>query len=130
MKNTQKIYLHIRPKTEYMDKAFSQIEDLISRHPGAKTKIVGLGRDGTNAIITIELSIPRSNTHPSAVSALGFAEAVFSSLFDHVPCYCVEPTEAEVDYAEKFLARRARDNMPLLDDQLIILERMPDLENA
>lgn len=121
MKNVQKVYIHLRPRTHQATRVIAQIEDLMVIHPGANVCIAGLGNDEAHSTISIEIIVPRSNTNPVSVSGLYFAQAVFTSLFDYAPCYAAAPTEVERLNAERFMANRSRERTMLMDSERGIL---------
>lgn len=105
----QDVYMALRTEGQHLDRLFLQLEGLIESariKEGVNAGIVGLSDDGERTVITVKISVPRSNCDPVALACLNFAYKVNQSFFDHGTFYRGEPIPEESLSLASYLAFR------------------------
>lgn len=100
---TQNIYIYLRSPIKRLSVVVHQLQQLMHSHPGADVTLAGLGLEDDDALVSLGLVVPVSNSDPSAISALKFAHALNLSFFDYMPFYNKAPSPQEQEALQKFL---------------------------
>lgn len=100
------IHLSIRPRAKESVKAFEMLNSILDAYPAANGTLAGVGHDSRRVIFCMRFSVPVSNTDPGAIASIKCINAIFEKMFEYMPCYSAEPTEAEARAAESFLSTR------------------------
>lgn len=112
MANTQKplytLYLNVRPRIQEASKAYDTLQDIVARYPDVQTELTGVAHDSHRATFCFGFTVPVSDKDAAAINTLHCINAIFSSMYDYLPCYCAEPTDNEKNAAQAYLDHRLR----------------------
>lgn len=98
----QNIYMGIRIPANHLIKVIDQVQNSFGMYPGAQASLSGLSHDGDKITLTVQIVVPKSNTNPSAISAIQFAHHINESFYDYMPHHKEAPTVHEVDMLAAF----------------------------
>ena len=127
------VHVQLRPRRGATRKCLAALAALAAEHPEVALGISGLSKDDRVVKVTVAVDLgPRAGVakfSPQAQSAYAFVSAVFTTLFDHMPVYTAEPSEAERAAAAVLLDRVSapgRSDAPSLEHSpLVPMPRMP-----
>jgi hypothetical protein len=93
------VHVQLRPRRGATRKCLAALAALAAEHPEVAFGISGLSKDDRVVKVTVAVDLgPRTGVakfSPQAQAAYAFVSAVFATLFDHMPVYTAEPSEAE-----------------------------------
>ena len=126
------VHVQLRPRRGATRKCLAALAALAAEHPEVAFGISGLSKDDRVVKVTVAVDLgPRAGVakfSPQAQAAYAFVSAVFSTLFDHMPVYTAEPSEAERAAAAVLLERasgRRPDALSLEPSSLVPTPRVP-----
>ena len=103
------VHVQLRPRRGATRKCLAALAALAAEHPEVAFGISGLSKDDRVVKVTVAVDLgPRAGVakfSPQAQAAYAFVSAVFATLFDHMPVYAAEPSEAERAAAAVLLDR-------------------------
>jgi hypothetical protein len=101
------VHVQLRPRRGATRKCLASLAALAAEHPEASFSVTGLGKDDRVVRVTVGVDLgPRTAVarfSPQAQAAYAFVNALFTSLYDHMPIYTAEPSGAERAAAKAFL---------------------------
>jgi hypothetical protein len=93
------VHVQLRPRRGATRKCLAALAALAGEHDGASFTVTGLSKDDRVVRVTVGIDLgPRAGVakfSPQAQAAYAFVSALFTSLYDHMPVYTAEPSEAE-----------------------------------
>ena len=105
------VHVQLRPRRGATRECLAALAALATEHPEASFAVTGLSKDDRVVRITVGVELgPRAAVarfSPQAQAAYAFVSSVFTTLYDHMPVYTVEPGEAERAAAADLMARLA-----------------------
>ena len=105
------VHMQLRPRRGATRKCLAAVAALAAEHPEVSFAITGLSKDDRVVRLTLGVELgPRAGVvkfSPQAQAAYAFVSAVFTSLYDHMPVYVAEPSQAERAAAAVLLERAA-----------------------
>jgi hypothetical protein len=97
--DTVVVHVQLRPRRGATRKCLAALAALAAEHPSVGFAISGLSKDDRVVRVTVGVDLgPRlgvAKFSPQAQAAYAFVSAMFTSLYDHMPVYTAEPSEAE-----------------------------------
>jgi hypothetical protein len=106
------VYVQLRPRRGATRKCLAALAALAAEHEAASFAVSGVSKDDRVVRITVGIELgPRAaiaKFSPQAQAAYAFVSALFTSLFDHMPVYTVEPSAAERAAAATLLEAATR----------------------
>ena len=93
------VHVQLRPRRGATRKCLAALAALAGEHDGVSFTVTGLSKDDRVVRVTVGIDLgPRAGVakfSPQAQAAYAFVSALFTSLYDHMPVYTAEPSEAE-----------------------------------
>ena len=93
------VHVQLRPRRGATRKCLAALAALAAEHPELAFGNSGLSKDDRVVKVTVAVDLgPRAGVakfSPQAQAAYAFVSAMFTSLYDHMPVYAAEPSEAE-----------------------------------
>jgi hypothetical protein len=93
------VHVQLRPRRGATRKCLAALAALATEHPDASFSVSGLSKDDRVVRITVGVDLgPRTAVakfSPQAQAAYAFVSALFTTLYDHMPVYTAEPSDAE-----------------------------------
>ena len=109
--DTVVVHVQLRPRRGSTRRCLAALAELAGAHPGVSLTLTGLSKDDRVVRVTVGVELgPRAAVarfSPQAQAAYAFVSAVFTTLYDHMPVYAVEPGEAERAAAADLVVRLA-----------------------
>ncbi|WP_040337295.1 hypothetical protein [Candidatus Blastococcus massiliensis] len=110
------VHVQLRPRRGATRKCLSALASLATEHDDVSFAVTGLSKDDRVVRVTVGVDLgPRAGVakfSPQAQAAYAFVSAVFTSLYDHMPVYVAEPSQAERAAAAVLLERAAAGAAP------------------
>jgi hypothetical protein len=105
------VHVQLRPRRGATRKCFAALAALAAEHDQVPFAVTGLSKDDRVVRVTVGVDLgPRAGVakfSPQAQAAYAFVNALFTSLYDHMPVYTAEPSGAERAAAAAFLETAA-----------------------
>jgi hypothetical protein len=109
--DTVVVHVQLRPRRGSTRRCLAALAELAGAHPAVSFTLTGLSKDDRVARVTVGVQLgPRAAVarfSPQAQAAYAFVSSVFTTLYDHMPVYTVEPSEAERAAAADLMVRLA-----------------------
>jgi hypothetical protein len=99
--DTESVVVHVqlRPRRGATRKCLAALAALAAAHETVPFSITGVSKDDRVARVTVGVDLgPRAAVakfSPQAQAAYAFVSELFTALYDHMPVYTAEPSEAE-----------------------------------
>jgi hypothetical protein len=110
------VHVQLRPRRGATRKCLAALAALAVEHPAVSFAVTGLSKDDRVVRVTVGVELgPRlgvARFSPQAQAAYAFVSALFTSLYDHMPVYTAEPSQAERAAAATLLDTVARPALP------------------
>jgi hypothetical protein len=107
--DTVVVHVQLRPRRGSTRRCLAALAELAGVHPDVSFDLTGLSKDDRVVRVTVGVELgPRAAVarfSPEAQAAYAFVSAVFTTLYDHMPVYTVEPNAAERAAAADLMAR-------------------------
>jgi hypothetical protein len=107
--DTVVVHVQLRPRRGSTRRCLAALAELAGGHPDVSFDLTGLSKDDRVVRVTVGVELgPRAAVarfSPEAQAAYAFVSAVFTTLYDHMPVYTVEPNAAERAAAADLMAR-------------------------
>ncbi|MBB3083136.1 hypothetical protein [Geodermatophilus sabuli] len=107
--DTVVVHVQLRPRRGSTRRCLAALAELAGEHPDVSFDLTGLSKDDRVVRVTVGVELgPRAAVarfSPEAQAAYAFVSAVFTTLYDHMPVYTVEPSGAERAAAVDLVAR-------------------------
>jgi hypothetical protein len=107
--DTVVVHVQLRPRRGSTRRCLAALAELAGAHPDVSFDLTGLSKDDRVVRVTVGVELgPRAAVarfSPEAQAAYAFVSAVFTTLYDHMPVYTVEPNAAERAAAADLVAR-------------------------
>src|SRR3982751_1192734 len=105
------VHVQLRPRRGATKKCLAALAALAAEHEEVSFAVSGLSKDDRIVRVTVGVDLgPRTGVakfSPQAQAAYAFVSALFTSLYDHMPVYVAEPSQAERAAAAVLLERAA-----------------------
>jgi hypothetical protein len=109
--DTVVVHVQLRPRRGSTRRCLAALAELAGAHPTVSFTLTGLSKDDRVVRVTVGVELgPRAAVarfSPQAQAAYAFVSSVFTTLYDHMPVYTVEPGEPERAAAADLVARLA-----------------------
>ncbi|TFV64145.1 hypothetical protein E4P41_02580 [Geodermatophilus sp. DF01-2] len=109
--DTVVVHVQLRPRRGSTRRCLAALAELAGAHPAVSFALTGLSKDDRVARVTVGVELgPRAAVarfSPQAQAAYAFVSSMFTTLYDHMPVYAVEPSDAERGAATDLMARLA-----------------------
>ena len=109
--DTVVVHVQLRPRRGSTRRCLAALAELAGAHPTVSFTLTGLSKDDRVVRVTVGVELgPRAAVarfSPQAQAAYAFVSSVFTTLYDHMPVYTVEPGDAERAAAADLVARLA-----------------------
>jgi hypothetical protein len=119
------VHVQLRPRRGATRKCLSALAALAAEHDQVPFAVAGLSKDDRVVRVTVGVDLgPRAGVakfSPQAQAAYAFVNALFTSLYDHMPVYTAEPSGVERAAAAAFLESAAGGAVTAAD----VLESLP-----
>jgi hypothetical protein len=103
------VHVQLRPRRGSARRCLAALAELGSRHPEVSFALTGLSKDDRVVRVTVGVELgPRAAVarfSAEAQAAYAFVNTLFTTLYDHMPVYAVEPSGAERAAAVDLMAR-------------------------
>jgi hypothetical protein len=107
--DTVVVHVQLRPRRGSTRRCLAALAELAGEHPDVSFDLTGLSKDDRVVRVTVGVELgPRAAVarfSPEAQAAYAFVSVVFTTLYDHMPVYTVEPSGAERAAAADLVAR-------------------------
>ena len=107
--DTVVVHVQLRPRRGSTRRCLAALAELAGAHPAVSFTLTGLNKDDRVVRVTVGVELgPRAAVarfSPQAQAAYAFVSSLFTTLYDHMPVYTVEPGEAERAAAADLMAR-------------------------
>jgi hypothetical protein len=107
--DTVVVHVQLRPRRGSTRRCLAALAELAGAHPGVSFTLTGLSKDDRVVRVTVGVELgPRAAVarfSPQAQAAYAFVSSVFTTLYDHMPVYTVEPSETERAAAADLVVR-------------------------
>src|SRR5256885_7028102 len=101
------IHVQLRPRRGATRKCFAALAALAAEHDQVAFAVTGLSKDDRVVRVTVGVDLGLregvAKFSPQAQAAYAFVNALFTTLYDHMPVYTAEPSGAERTAAAAFL---------------------------
>lgn len=105
------VHVQLRPRRGATRKCLAALASLAAEHDEVAFTVSGLSKDDRIVRVTVGVDLgPRTAVakfSPQAQAAYAFVSAVFTALYDHMPVYVAEPSQAERAAAAVLIERAA-----------------------
>src|SRR5215204_7676747 len=105
------VHVQLRPRRGATRKCLAALAALAAEHDEVAFAVSGLSKDDRVVRVTVGVDLgPRTAVakfSPQAQAAYAFVSAIFASLYDHMPVYVAEPSQAERAAAAVLMERAA-----------------------
>ncbi len=103
------VHVQLRPRRGATRKCLAALAALAAAHEQVSFAVSGLSKDDRVVRVTVGIDLgPRAGVakfSPQAQAAYAFVSAMFTALYDHMPVYTAEPSDAERAVATDLMAR-------------------------
>src|SRR3954466_7034711 len=103
------VHVQLRPRRGATRRCLAALAALAAEHESVSFAVSGLSKDDRVVRVTVGVELgPRAAVarfSPQAQDAYAFVSAVFTTLYDHMPVYTVEPSAAERAAAADLMVR-------------------------
>jgi hypothetical protein len=93
------VHVQLRPRRPAVRKCLAALSSLAAEHPSVAFELTGLSKDDRVVRITVGIDLgPRAEVakfSATAQAAYLFVDGLFTALYDYMPVYVAEPSEAE-----------------------------------
>ena len=93
------VHVQLRPRRPAVRKCLAALAALAAQHPSVAFELTGLSKDDRVVRVTVGIDLgPRAEVakfSASAQAAYLFVDGLFTSLYDYMPVYVGEPSDAE-----------------------------------
>jgi hypothetical protein len=93
------VYVQLRPRRPAVRKCLAALVALAAEHESVGFALTGLSKDDRVVRVTVGIDLgPRAEVakfSDAAQAAYRFVDALFTGMYDHMPVYVAEPSEAE-----------------------------------
>jgi hypothetical protein len=93
------VYVQLRPRRPAVRKCLAALVALAAEHQSVGFALDGLSKDDRIVRVTVGIDLgPRTDVakfSPAAQAAYRFVDGLFAGLYDYMPVYVAEPSEAE-----------------------------------
>src|SRR5947209_5806883 len=93
------VHVQLRPRRGATRKCLAALAALAAEHESVSFAVTGLSKDDRVVRVTVGVDLgPRAGVakfSPQAQAAYAFVSELFTALYDHMPVYTAEPSEAE-----------------------------------
>ncbi|MCW2534498.1 MAG: uncharacterized protein JWQ26_197 [Modestobacter sp.] len=93
------VHVQLRPRRPAVRKCLAALSSLAAEHPSVAFELTGLSKDDRVVRVTVGIDLgPRAEVakfSATAQAAYLFVDGLFTSLYDYMPVYVAEPSEAE-----------------------------------
>ena len=93
------VYLQLRPRRPAVRKCLAALVALAAEHESVGFALAGLSKDDRVVRVTVGVDLgPRAEVakfSATAQAAYRFVDSLFTGMYDHMPVYVAEPSEAE-----------------------------------
>jgi hypothetical protein len=107
--DTVVVHVQLRPRRGSTRRCLAALGELAGAHPAVSFTLTGLSKDDRVVRVTVGVELgPRAAVarfSPQAQAAYAFVSSVFTTLYDHMPVYTVEPSETERAAAADLVVR-------------------------
>jgi hypothetical protein len=107
--DTVVVHVQLRPRRGSTRRCLAALAELAGAHPAVSFTLTGLSKDDRVVRVTVGVELgPRAavaRSSPQAQAAYAFVSSVFTTLYDHMPVYTVEPSETERAAAADLVVR-------------------------
>jgi len=107
--DTVVVHVQLRPRRGSTRRCLAALAELAGEHPDVSFDLTGVSKDDRVVRVTVGVELgPRAAVarfSPEAQAAYAFVSAMFTTLYDHMPVYAVEPGAAERAAAADLVAR-------------------------
>jgi hypothetical protein len=107
--DTVVVHVQLRPRRGSTRRCLAALAELAGAHPAVSFTLTGLNKDDRVVRVTVGVELgPRAAVarfSPQAQAAYAFVSSLFTTLYDHMPVYTVEPGEAERAAAADLMTR-------------------------
>jgi hypothetical protein len=121
------VHVQLRPRRGATRKCLAALAALAAEHPSVAIAVTGLSKDDRVVRVTVGVDLgPRlgvAKFSPQAQAAYAFVSEMFTSLYDHMPVYAAEPSEAERAAAASLLETAHPVTGPLDSLESAVLDR-------
>lgn len=97
------MYVQLRPRWAAQAKCKAALAELCRQHDTVNVTVAGVAQDSRTMRITLAIDLGSrlgiARFSDEAVAAYQFTQTLFTQMFEYLPQYVVEPTEAEQDAA-------------------------------
>jgi hypothetical protein len=111
--DTVVVHVQLRPRRGSTRRCLAALAELAGEHPEVSFALTGLSKDDRTVRVTVGVELgPRAAVarfSPQAQAAYAFVSALFTTLYDHMPVYAVEPAGADRAAAADLMAHLAAD---------------------
>ena len=105
------VHVQLRPRRGSTRRCLAALAELAGAHPEVSFTLTGLSKDDRVVRVTVGVELGAraavARFSPQAQAAYAFVSSVFTTLYDHMPVYTVEPSEAERAAAADLMVRLA-----------------------
>jgi hypothetical protein len=109
--DTVVVHVQLRPRRGSTRRCLAALAELAGAHPAVSFSLTGLSKDDRVVRVTVGVELgPRAAVarfSPQAQAAYAFVSSMFTTLYDHMPVYTVEPGDAERAAAADLMVRLA-----------------------
>ena len=106
--DTVVVHVQLRPRRGSTRRCLAALAELAGAHPAVSFTLTGLSKDDRVVRVTVGVELgPRAAVarfSPQAQAAYAFVSSLFTTLYDHMPVYTVEPGDAERAAAADLMA--------------------------
>lgn len=106
------VHVQLRPRRGATRKCLAALSALAGQHEQVSFAVTGLSKDDRVVRVTVGVELgPRAGVakfSPQAQAAYAFVSEMFTALYDHMPVYVAEPSQAERAAAALLLEQAAR----------------------
>lgn len=106
--DTVVVHVQLRPRRGSTRRCLATLAELAGAHPAVSFTLTGLSKDDRVVRVTVGVELgPRAAVarfSPQAQAAYAFVSSLFTTLYDHMPVYTVEPGDAERAAAADLMA--------------------------
>ena len=121
------VHVQLRPRRGATRRCLAALATLAAEHETVAFAISGVSKDDRVVRLTVGVELgPRAaiaKFSPQAQAAYAFVSALFTSLYDHMPVYAAEPSEAERAAAASLLETAHPVTGPLDSLESAVLDR-------